>query len=757
MSETITPNRIDLILTRIFAALLVVVPLVHSSSLADAFSLPKEIVVLAGALLVLLAAIVASTGSRATARPPTPLLIPVAVLLSAAALACLLSFNRALSLRGFVQLAAGAVIAWGVARFVRTPADAALLLRSILAGATLIAIAAIAQVFYPGLHLAPGGWSLLPASTGGTTLGSAGLTMQFLLLGLPAGVGAAALSRGLWRSLCGAGLGLIAAAVLFAGRPEAWIIALAALALLTVTACLRGVARGGSWRDCVPGVGDDGVRTALVAILTLLSVLALSRTPVVASTGVPPEPLSGISLLTPTSGDPSLDRRAAIGGAFPLILRHPLGVGPRLWRHAFLEVAWSKNDESPFSLTHQSSHAGNTFIELLAETGVAGGLLFVFLLGAVLLQSGYAARLRGSPSSLVAFATFNTLGTFVVASLYGSLLQEAAPALVFWVMVGLTQVSLIGADGSNLPQALRPRELSSGAKPKRSRLALMVALAAWGTTVAFAAVGARDSLSASRLTLAGQSAALSNQPTIAARILAAPEVLHSPDHVPHFIAATTYLENGQIDKAVERFGRVIDRSPFFISAYIGRARAFQELGRYDRAEEDLDRALAIWPAHIDTRMARARLEAIRGRLVEALEGYRSVLRDDSSLPEPFFRMGELLAEQGKIDEAIQAYRACLRKDPRYPGAHLHIADAFEEKGMPKLAVQYYESAIKVTPRDPEPRIKLANSLYGMSRFCEARIALEGARDVVADPVRRATVLDLIDKVGPFCSKSAREK
>ena len=756
MSEALTPSRSDILMTRILATVLVITPLVHSAVLADGFFLLKEIVILCGALLVLLAIIIARPARDPAARRPPPMFILVAILPAVAAVAILPSLNRAIALRGFVQLAAGATVAWGVARFVRSPAGAALILRSILAIATLVAMATVAQVFYPGLHLAPGGWSLLPASTGGTTLGSAGLTMQFLLLALPAGAGAAALSHGIWRSVCGAGLGLIAAALLFAGRPEAWVVGLASLALLAGSACLRVAARGGGWRDCIPRPGDDGLRTALVACITLLAVLALSRTPLGAPTGMPSEPLSGVSLLTPTSGDPAVDRRAAIEGAFSLVLRHPLGVGPGLWRHAFLEVAWSEDPDSPFTLNHQSSHVGNSFVELLAETGVAGAALFVLLLGAVLLQSGYAARVRQSPFGLVGFAAFNTLGTFVLASLYGSMMQAATPSLIFWVMVGMAQVSLAGAECAGLPPALRPRAYHPSARRKAARLTMPLGLLAWAAAVTLVTIGARDAIAASRLSLAAQAASFADQPLAAARFLAAPQILRSPDHVPHFLAATGYLEAGQMEKAAARFGQVIDRSLFFISAYVGRARAYQDLGLYDRAEQDLDRALEIWPTHIETRIARARLDAIRGRSTEALEGYRSVLRDDPAQPEPYFRMGELLAEQGDLEGAIQAYRACLRKDPRFPSVYLRLADAFEELGMLKLAVQYYEAAIGTEPGDSEPRLKLANTLYGMSRFCAARIALEGARDVVSDPARRAAVLELIDKVGPLCRKGGKK-
>ncbi|HET6278273.1 MAG TPA: tetratricopeptide repeat protein, partial [Candidatus Polarisedimenticolia bacterium] len=351
---------------------------------------------------------------------------------------------------------------------------------------------------------------------------------------------------------------------------------------------------------------------------------------------------------------------------------------------------------------------------------------------------------------------FNTLGTFVLASLYGSMMQAATPALIFWVMVGLAQASVAGAECAGLPRALRPREHRPSAGRKAARLTMPLGLLAWAAAVTLGAIGARDAITVSRLTLAAQAASFADQPLAAARLLEAPQIVRSPDHVPHFLAATAYLEAGQMEKAAARFGQVIDRSPFFISAYLGRARAYQDLGLYDRAEQDLDRAVGIWPAHIETRMARARLDAIRGRSTEALKGYQGVLRDDPARPEPYFRMGELLAEQGNLDEAIQAYRACLRKDPRYPSVHLRLAEAFEQQGMLKLAVQYYEAAIGTAPREAEPRLKLANALYGMSRFCEARIALEGARDVVTDPARRDTVLELIDRVGPLCRKSGKK-
>jgi tetratricopeptide (TPR) repeat protein len=747
MPDVANPTRIDLP-TVILSALPVVVPLLHSVRLAEPFALPKEIALVTGALLLTLIAIAGRLGRRPVAALRSPVLLLAALLLACAALAGLLSFNPRLAAGGWMSLAAGATIGWAVARFVVAPRGAALLLRSLLTGAALVAAAALAQAFYPGLHLAPGGWSLIPAGTGATTLGSPGLTFQYLLLALPAGVGAAALSRGPGRALCGAGLGLVAAALLFAGPPEVWSIGLASLALLLVSACLRVMARGGRFRDCIPGAGDEGLRTALIALVTMLAVLALSRTPFVSSTGWPP---MRASLLTPTSGDPAVDRGAAIAGTAPLLRRHPLGVGPGLWRHAFLEVAWNRIDSSPFTLAHQSSHAGNAFIEMFAETGAAGGLLFLLLLGAVLCQSAGAARLGEATAATLGFTAFNTLGTFAFASLYGSIVQEPTPALVFWMMVGLSQRA---AAGAALPRLLRAGV--PDARPGGSRLPAVAALVAWIAAAALLAGAARESLAASRQTLLSQAARQSGSAERALAALESPEALRSPAHLPHFLAAQAAFEAGEMERAVARFDMVIDRSPFFIAAWLGRAQAHQALGRYDLAEQDLDRALAIWPGHAETRMARARLDRVRGRPIEALERYRGVILDDRSKPEPYFRMGELLAELGRHDEAIQAFRACLSKDPRYPGAHLRIGDSLAEEGALEMAVEYYKSAILAAPADPAPRLRVANSLYGASRFCEARIALEGARDVETDPVRRRTILELIDKVRPLCREETKK-
>src|SRR5206468_125269 len=179
---------------------------------------------------------------------------------------------------------------------------------------------------------------------------------------------------------------LVAAALVFIGRPEGWMAGLAALILVVLARVVQVAGHGGRWSDLAPDPGGASLRALLIAGIVISAAVSVSRLTLLYPTHKPVEPLAGTALLTPTTGNPAADRASAIPGTLALIKRHPLGVGPANFRHAFLEVAWTEVPGSPFSLSHQAVHAGNAFLEMTAEAGVPGGLALVFLVLVVLIQ-----------------------------------------------------------------------------------------------------------------------------------------------------------------------------------------------------------------------------------------------------------------------------------------------------------------------------------------------------------------------------------
>ena len=683
--------------------------------------------------------------------PCSPALYVAAALLAVSALTIAWTSNRGLAVWSLLQTASGVVIFWSTARFARAGRTVALLGLAVLASAGLVAVATLLQVFLPGISFAPGGISILPPSKGGGTLGDAGLAAQFLVLALPVGIGAAALSSGSRRLICGGLLGLVAAALLFAGRPEGWIAAVVLVVLLIAGRVLQVMAGTGRWSRLAPDIAGESVWTLLIALIVVATLFSVSRWPGIWPGGRAVLPLDGVTLLSPTTGDPALDRAASAHGTIALLGRHPMGVGPGNWRHAFLEVAWTAVERSPFTLSHQAVHAGDTFLETAAESGLIGGLLLLLLIAVLLVQAGAAAARAPAPWDRAGYAALVTIAAAASIGPMASWLQEPAPSLVFWVMAGVAHAALRHA--TTVPRTIErlvPRDRPAPPRPLRRRPAIRAAIGLWVAAAAVSGWLAVDRLYASRLILAGQGAFYSGNYQAAVLALGQPAVRRSPEHLPHALAASAYLRLGFQDLAEERFADTLARSPWFIAAHLGRAASYQARGRYDLAEEDLKTALRIWPGNPDIHMALGQLNMTRGRPDEALDDYRAALKIDGSRAEAYARMGDIYLRRGQLDEAIEVYRLCLSKEPRYPNAHISLGNAFFRKGLTDAALRYYQSAAGADPKDVEARLRTANAHHALGQPCEALDALQAARELQADPAQREVILDLIQQVEPAC-------
>ena len=758
MPSVTTPSRIDRVATWVLGVLVFLLPLLHSSVLSDPFALPKKIALIVAALLLWGLQIVSQLREEPRPGIASPALHLSLATLACAAFAVLPAVNRGLALQGLLDLGAGLVLFWAVTRFVREPANAALLLRAVLLSAAIVALGMYLQVLVPGLNLSIAGFSILPPTRAGATLGDAGLGAQFLILALPIGIGAAGLTAGPARLVWGACLGLVGSALVFAGRPEGWIVGGATAGLLLVTRGLQIACGDRRFGRLAPDPSGDSLRAALVALIMLIVTVAAARWPGLPASGGQAAPLSGVTLLSPTTGDPVTDRAAAARGTLAMLRLHPAGVGADNWRHAFLEVAWTRAGKSPFTLSHQAIHAGNDFLERASEFGLLGGLAFALLVLVLVLQAWLAATEAPGPWGTCGYATLNILLVLVVSAFFGAPFEEPVPSALFWIAGGLAQVSLLKA--SERPGRLawlrpRPRALPP-LGPLRTRRASLVAAAAWIAVAALLGRSIGSRLEASWLTLQGQAALYAARYPVALGRLMSPPARRSPDFLPRALAADAYARLGRDDRAALEFGETLARSPWFVAAYLGRASSYQSAGRYDLADQDLRAALSIWPDNTDTLTALARLDATRGMIDAALDEYRRIEKMNDTLAEPYCRMGDLYLRREQIDEALEAFRLCGTKNPRYPGVQARMGDAFYAKGLLEMALRAYQAAASTDEKNVDVRLKIANTFQALSKSCDAKTALEAARDLETDPGRRSTILELIKKIDPDCARQKKK-
>ena len=753
MLKPVSTHLIDRIGTRVLAATLFVVPLAYCSNLADPFAFAKRTLMMVAALALWGLALVPTVEVRPRLVSPARTL--ALLLLVFAAVACCVAVNRGLALWGLLDLVVGVGLFLATARFARDPRHVSLLLRATLVAAALVALGSLLQVFIPAASGGPIAL-FLPPNRGGSTLGDPGLVVQFLVLALPMGVGAAALSADAWRQACGGLLGLVAAALVFIGRPEGWMAGLAALILVVLARVVQVAGHGGRWSDLAPDPGGASLRALLIAGIVISAAVSVSRLTLLYPTHKPVEPLAGTALLTPTTGNPAADRASAIPGTLALIKRHPLGVGPANFRHAFLEVAWTEVPGSPFSLSHQAVHAGNAFLEMTAEAGVPGGLVLVFLVLVVLIQVLLVTARAVAPWDGVGAAACAAVGTMAAVALLGAPFQEPVPALLFWVTAGIVQTALLRAESvPGIFRVLVPRERAASPGFIRGRSGVYAGAALWLAVTVALGFAVFDRARSSRLTLIGQGAFYAGRYEAALQALGQPPARRSPDHLPHVLAAGSYLRLGLYDAAAREFSETLRRSPHFIAAFLGRAAAMQSQGYWDLADADYRAALKIWPNNADVNLALADLDTTRGRLDDALDDYRRVMQINPNLADTYFKMGEIFMRRNQLDEAIEAYQVCGMKNPKYPHMHLRLGDAFFQKGLQEMSLNYYQAAANDDDKDVQARLRIANAFHVLGRSCEAKESLEAARDLETDTTHRDTILDLIKKVEPDCKKQGK--
>ena len=80
-----------------------------------------------------------------------------------------------------------------------------------------------------------------------------------------------------------------------------------------------------------------------------------------------------------------------------------------------------------------------------------------------------------------------------------------------------------------------------------------------------------------------------------------------------------------------------------------------------------------------------------------------------------------------------------------------------KKGLPEMALRYYQAAASLDEKEVQPRLLIANTYHLLGQFCEAREALEAARDLETDTPKRKEILDLIHEVEPGCAKQLRKQ
>lgn len=173
------------------------------------------------------------------------------------------------------------------------------------------------------------------------------------------------------------------------------------------------------------------------------------------------------------------------------------------------------------------------------------------------------------------------------------------------------------------------------------------------------------------------------------------------------------MAQGELEAAVERFGRSTQVDPTLGAAWINLGVALRRLGRFGAAEEAYGTALAVDAQDVTAQWNLASLYLAVGRIDEGEKLVAKVEERRQRNPFYQFRQGAMALAQDQPKDAITHLRLAVRLYPEAPDFHELLADAYLAAGTPKRAESSLRRALALSSAESE-RSRLEEKLTGLT-------------------------------------------
>lgn len=689
-------------LFRALCVFLALAPWVILPGNLDAAHRPQAAFVQTGALALLVAVLAGPARQRRLAALSTPFDAPIVALLLFSAASLAWAVNAYEGLLVWMHWAACALVFWMVAAALRDESDARRLLQALFVSGVLISLLGLAQHAY--------GLTLLPqAQPPAATFVHKNVAAAFVVMTAPLGP-TLLLHRPRSKLLIQyvSATAVMVSYVVVTFTRSAWLALAVQVALFTVL-----LAR------------DRELRIRWPAPRRVMAT-ALAGAVVVAST-------TTFAVLGPAGMSAAWDRVAEVWRAFgaeraaldPAVegvrytsVQHRraiwlntlamardaplLGVGLGNHDVVYPAYAWSAAPDRIFGEKAQLDFAHNDYLQTLAELGMAGALLFAWLLVTVwrTLRRLWLREAAADRRALVLGAGLGVAGLLVDAA-FSFPLQQAIPPLVLAAYLGVLAALLtrFGWDAG----AWRLFDASTG----RRRLVPPLAAAVVVALLAVTAWAHGHWLLADRHALRMARAERRRDWGVALAESAAAHRLDPGRREPLLVMGQAHLAAGRAGQALLPLRELLVTRPHDMTALGNLALALSARGDAAAATDAFQRVLRIQPRDARAHYELGALLEQQGRRKEALEEYRLAARYDARNAGYQHQWGVAALQAGLSEEALHALGRALEEDPSRAVSHKALGVVlFEVLGRREEGVPHLRRALALDPADRDaPRIR----------------------------------------------------
>ena len=169
----------------------------------------------------------------------------------------------------------------------------------------------------------------------------------------------------------------------------------------------------------------------------------------------------------------------------------------------------------------------------------------------------------------------------------------------------------------------------------------------------------------------------------------------------HYNLAMAYIEQGDLERAVSHYKKVLQIDPNYPAANHNLGLIFMEQGKHDQAAEHFEKEIHIKPnyprIHTSAHYNLGMILMQQRDLDAAKVHYKKILRINPNYADAYYHLGNILAQQGNMAQAKLYYEQTLRIEPDYAGAYYHLGNILMEQRNMTQAKLYYEQALRIEP------------------------------------------------------------
>ena len=164
-----------------------------------------------------------------------------------------------------------------------------------------------------------------------------------------------------------------------------------------------------------------------------------------------------------------------------------------------------------------------------------------------------------------------------------------------------------------------------------------------------------------------------------------------------FQQAQGLQQQGQLERAIELYGKCVELAPDRAEAYYKRANALNALGRLEPALADYDRAISRNPSYTYAFCNRGSVLERLERREEALASYDRALELDPKDALTHYNRGSVLKDLERFEDALVSYDAALALNASYVEAHVNRGNVLQDLRRHEPAIESFDRALALDP------------------------------------------------------------